>query len=885
MGYVMNIRSRIIIACLFGSSLAAQLFAASGEFKSVQIASGWQFRQLDANPHPGLQSWHTASVPGVVQTDLLENKLIPDPFYRDNEGKVQWVGLSDWEYRTSIQIESASLNRRHIELVFAGLDTFASVTLNGVEILKADNMFREWRVDVKPLLKAGGNELRVVLRSPIKELRDKIKAEPYPLYTEAATSEYAGSDPAYDPYIRKSAYMFGWDWGPRLVAIGIWRPVSLELWDDTRITDFNVRQEEVTTDVARMSVETEVQSSGVENAVVVIRHDNPGSKEPHGSDTVSSTSYVLHAGNNLLTMPLSISNPARWYPNGYGPHTLYNFVCEVLVAGKVVDRRHIRIGLRSVELRREHDQWGRSFEFVVNGISVFAKGASVIPFDSFPSRVTSQHYRRILESAQEAHMNMIRVWGGGHYQTEEFYSLCDELGLMVWQDFAFGGGIYPDDAHYLDNSRQEAIYQLRRLRHHASIVLWCGNNEVESVWFDPDNGFKKTAPVEVRECAWQNIVHLFNGILAVEVTRLGNGTPYWPSTPSSDFEAPADNSQFGDTHYWDVWGDGKPIAGYEKQFPRFMSEYGFQSFPEMKTVESFAQPEDFDIGSTVMQLHQKSSGGNQKMLTYLAEAYPRPKDFESFLYLSQVQQAEAIRIAAEHLRRNRPHVMGSIYWQLNDCWPGASWSSIDYYGRWKALQFYARRFYADLLLSPHKEDDAIAIHVVSDRVETVQANVRVRLMRFDGKVLLERKQDATLPALASSVPLRIPLSEIKSVSSSGEAFLATELIVDGKPVSTSNYFFQPAKELKLPHPTIHSELKQLGKQYVLQLQSPTLARSAHVSFGQLDASISDNYMDLLPGESIELMVNSDTSLDELRKNLKVLSLVDSFADSGAKSPQ
>ena len=520
----------------------------------------------------------------------------------------------------------------------------------------------------------------------------------------------------------------------------------------------------------------------------------------------------------------------------------------------------------------------------MNGIAIFAKGADVIPFDSFPNRVTPEIHRQILQSARDAHMNMVREWGGGIYETDDFYDICDELGIMVWQEFMFGGDMGPGGAAFQDNVKQEAIDQVERLRDHPSIVLWCGNNETETGWVhwgDRLNFKESIAPTD-RDEVWQNYVNLFHGILPGVVNRYGYPVPYWPSSPSANFEDPPDSQTNGDMHYWQVWHALAPIEEYTHQFPRFMSEYGFQSFPEMRTIRSFAKPEDMDIRSATMQDHQKNHGGNERILSYMLRWYPEPKDFASFVYMSQVLQAEAIKVGAEHLRRQMPNTMGSLYWQLNDCWPVASWASIDYYGRWKALQYYARRFYDDVLVSPFAHEGKVDVYVVSDKLQPLSGQVHWRLLDFSGKVLLEKTQDVEVPAQSSAVYFTLDQKELLANADPKKIFLAFDLAVGGQNVSRNLIFFDTMHNLDLPT-AVHVEksVENSNGTYAITLRSPVLARSVYISFGDLDVQTADNYFDLLPGEpvTVKLKTSSSISLDQLTSAMQVTSLTDAFPAS------
>jgi beta-mannosidase len=472
---------------------------------------------------------------------------------------------------------------------------------------------------------------------------------------------------------------------------------------------------------------------------------------------------------------------------------------------------------------------------------------------------------------------MIRHWGGGYYETDEFYAICDELGIMVWQDFMFGNDWQPGTYAFKQQIEAEAEDQVRRLRNHPSIVIWCGNNETEMGlnWAPRDK-----LPADVKFQMWQDYLTEFSGVIPRVVARLDPEVPYWPSSPSADYEPLSDTFQSGDAHDWTVWHGRLPFSAYEQHHWRFVTEFGFQSFPEMRTVESFTAPEDrTSIFTPVMLAHQKNNEGNSIIQDYIARDYPPPKDFASFLYVSQVLQAEGIKIGAEHWRRSRPETMGSIFWQLNDCWPVASWSSIDYFGRWKALQYYARRFYAPILVSPHIEDGALKVYVVSDKTEAQQGTLRLRLMNFQGKVLLDQTKSVEIAPLTSEVALAWPLDKLADVgaSDSSHVIAVANLSAGGVEVSRNLTYLVPVKEVHLPQALLSAQVSVEDGQFRIRIASPVLARSVYVSFGDLDVKLSDNYFDLLPGETIELTAQSTSSIEELRSQMKVISLVDAFA--------
>jgi beta-mannosidase len=859
----------VVCGVLATGGLAIVSAGARAQSKPAQNAvlvldQGWQFRQVVAGAQEAESGWLPATVPGDVHLDLLANKKIADPFFRDNEPKLQWIQNESWEYRLNFDVTAALLTRSNVDLVFDGLDTACGVYVNGAKVLDADNMFRVWRVPVKGHLHEGKNLLRVVFPSPVKAAAAVAAGDPWQpkTKTEAKT------------YIRKAAYEYGWDWGPTFVTSGIWRPVRLEAWDKVRIADFAIRQRDVSREVAHVDAEVEVEAASAGAAKVKVQYTDDGKPQ-------TLTSHVtLHAGRNVIDVPVEIRQPKLWYPAGYGEQPLYEFTAQVGVGGQPAEVRKAKAGLRSIVLHRELDKWGRSFELVVNGIPVFAKGADVIPFDSFPNRVTTADYRRILESARDANMNMIRHWGGGYYETDEFYSICDELGLMVWQDFMFGNDWQPGTYAFKLNIESEAEDQVRRLRNHPSIVVWSGNNETELAfgW-----GVRWQLPPEVRLQMWQDYLTEFSGILNRVVARLDAETPYWPSSPSSDYEALSDRYQSGDAHIWDVWHGRVPFSTYETHHARFVTEYGFQSFPEMRTIEAFTQAEDrTGIFTPVMLGHQKNNEGNAIIHDYLLKDYEEPKDFASFLYVSQVLQAEGIKIGAEHFRRSRPETMGSIFWQLNDCWPVASWSSIDYYGRWKALQYYAKRFYAPILVSPHVEDGAVKVYVVSDKTEAKAATLRVRLMDFDGKVLLEDSHAVDVTPLSSKVYLDWPLKKLADAGAkdTSRVFVVAELAEGGSQISRNLVYLAPTKEVHLKPAALKVEATGANGSYKVRIASPVLARSVYLAFGNLDVKVSDNYFDLMPGETVEVSVASAASLNDVKAQLKVMSLTDAFGSEG-----
>lgn len=654
--------------------------------------------------------------------------------------------------------------------------------------------------------------------------------------------------------------------------------MHLDGWDEARIADFHVKQNDVSSSSAHLSAEVEIEAGTDMRGRVEVTSTAPGGG---AGPAIPVRPLLLHPGRNVVSLSVDVAQPQLWFPAGYGSQPLYTFQAT-LHTGAGKETRTARVGLRSLRLRRDLDKWGRSFEFVINGVPVFAKGADVIPSDSFANRVTPAQYRAMLVSARDANMNMVRLWGGGYYEMDEFYDLCDELGILIWHDFMFGNEWQPGTYDFKLNVEREAEDQLRRLRNHPSIVLWSGNNETEIAfhWLDRD----KLDPT-VRLRMWQDYLALFHGTLAQSVARFDPEVPYWPSSPSADLEETSADFQSGDDHIWDVWHGRVPFSTYEQHHSRFVSEYGFQSFPEMRTIESFTAPEDrTGILTEVMLAHQKNNEGNSIIHDYLLRDYAEPKDFASFLYVSQVLQAEGIKLGAEHLRRERPRTMGSVFWQLNDCWPVASWSSIDSFGRWKALQFYARRFYTPILVSPHVEGGDLAVYVVSDRTESRSGTLLLQHLGFDGKVLSTRSQQVEVPALASTVVLKTHLTELAQEGGNGldQGFIVATLTVPQEPVSRNVTYLVPTKQIKLPPANVRFAVTREGSGIVVKLGSDTLARSVRLASRDDTAVFEDNYFDLLPGETRTVHVKTSEVPDAFMKTLEVRSLVDAFPKGTSK---
>lgn len=851
---------------------------------AAPLAAEWAFRLLPGDArgaaHPGLQQWRPAQVPGAVHTDLLAQGQIPDPYVGAPEAGLQWIGLADWEYHARFDVDAATLARAHAELAFEGLDTFAAVTLNGQPLLKADNSHRTWRARVDGKLRPAGNELRIVLRSPIRTLLPDVQAMPHKIAGNYP-SPYGDEpkDAMVGNFVRKPGYHFGWDWGPRYVTAGIWRPVQLESWDAQRLTALAVQTRALDATRADLEIAVEIESAAVGSAAVQIEVLDPDGARVARIDRKA----LLKAGDNRIAIPVALQQPRRWWPVGQGEQARYTV--RATLAPDTSGATHIeqRTGLRTVELRREVDRnGGQGFAFVINGVPIFAKGANVIPFDMFPARVDAARIRRELTAARDANMNMLRNWGGGYYEDDVFFDIADELGLLVWQDFMFGGGMQPGyDPAFRANVVAEARDNVRRLRHHPSVVLWCGNNEEETAWKDWGHGRDLTAadPAFAAK-VWQGYVDLFGNDLRQVVAEEGLGVPYWSSSPSNDLDEKANDSTRGDKHYWQVWGNpALPVTAYLRETPRFMSEYGLQAWPVLRTLDGIIPEAEQQVDSPTVRAHQKfmAGEGNQRLLKYIEEEYGTPRDFPAFVYLSQVMQADGIQLAALHHRASRPYTMGSLYWQLNDVWPGASWSSIDYAGRWKALHFHARRFFADQAVAALRDEGMTRVSLLNDRQQGLQATWRLRVLDLDGTRRGEQRHTVALPPLSALEVGRFADADLLKGADPTRTVAVVELFDGATLLSQQVVYFVPAKALALSPARIDAELRADGDGYVLTLRSSTLVRALWVAFDGVDATLDDNALDLVPGETVSIRLRSGADLDTLRDALRFTSLADAKA--------
>ena len=799
--------------------------------EQVNLGGAWRMREADS------QTWHSAHVPGSVYADLMADGTMPDPFWRENELDAFERMKKDYVYQRTFTVTEAQLAHAHVELVCEGLDTLAHVSLNGREIAFADNMHITWVWDVKEQLHAGENTLEIRFDSPI--LYCAKKAE------EAPGWESSDATPGFR-HLRKAHCMFGWDWGPRLPDAGIWRPIFLRTWDAARLENALMLQ---------------AHHDGVVD--VTIRPEIAGESAWSAEITAPDGEVLTLPETTAAEQVITIEHPQLWWPNGLGKQPLYRVTVRLATG----DTRVWRIGLRTMTVSREKDEWGEEFCHVVNGVKVFAMGADYIPEDNILARVTPERTRRLLEDCKAANFNAIRVWGGGYYPDDAFYDICDELGLLVWQDLMYACAFYDLTPDFERSIRVETHQNVARLRHHASLALICGNNEMEMFMAGAHSAlinhrtweFVTTYPHHITD-----YVKMFEYILPAIVKETAPQTYWWPASPSSggNFDAPNDENR-GDNHYWDVWHGEKPFTEYRKSFFRYASEFGFQSFPCLKSVEQFTLPYDRNIFSRVMERHQRNQAANGKILSYLSQTFRYPNSFDDLLYASQLMQAEAIRYGVEHWRRNRGRCMGAIIWQLNDIWPVASWASIDYYDRWKALHYAAKRFFAPVMISAEEEGElsqnpklneyhpaplekSFRLNVCNETLRDVTGEVVWALRTPDGEIVRQNQQTLTIPAMSAKWLDKVDCAD---ASLTGH-YVSFAFVVDNVAVSEGTCIFCAPKHFEFIDPRLTVETH--GDTIIVT--SHAYAKQVWLESEDADLLLDDNAFDMNPGTKVVRVV-------------------------------
>ncbi len=807
----------------------------------------WEMRNVNEN------NWYPANVPGSVFKDLLDNNRIPDPFFRDNEYRILELSKNDFEYKRCFKLNDLSHNV--IWLVCEGLDTLCDIYVNDFLVLSTNNMHRTYRVDILRFLNVGNNEIKIYFHSATTYALKKNE--------EKYLSSCADAVPGIS-HIRKAHYMFGWDWGPKLPDLGIWRSIYLETFDKGKIDDIYITQHHKPN-----NVELNIKTSLILNQNCILRISI---KSPSGE--ILQKEYVAESNMDIY---IDIENPQLWWVRQLGKQPLYDIFFELETDSEIIDRVKKRIGLRTITVKREKDKWGKSFEFVNNGVSFFSMGADFIPEDNLLSRRSYERTKKIIDACVDANFNTIRVWGGGYYPDDYFYDLCDEAGIIIWQDHMYACGVYDFTEEFKESITLETIDNVKRLRHHACLGLWCGNNEMELAW--AHWGWAESFGEELRS----DYLNQFEKYLPELMKQLDPNTSYLLSSPSSNggFDDP-NSEDIGDMHYWEVWHGRRPFTKYRTIYPRYMSEFGLQSFPSLKTVESFTLPEDRNIFSYVMESHQKNGTGNEKILYYISQYFKYPKDLESLLYVSQLVQADGVRIGVEHWRRNRGRCMGALYWQLNDCWPVASWSGLDYYGRYKALHYFAKRFFAPVAISAVTDNNLLKLYCVNETLMMHKGIINCRLMSYEGTEIYKKTICTELEPLSAKKCFTADLSQyLCSDKDKRNIYAEFELCEGSMIISKGTELFCPAKHVKLLNPKIAATVTQQNNIFYITISAAVPAFFTELILDGFDAVFSDNCFYVAPDKPVTVSIKKDSinaslSTEDITKLLKIRSLFDTY---------
>ncbi len=803
--------------------------------------------------------YHEGHVPGTVLTDMLDGNMIEDPYWRMNEYATKNLFYKDYVYCHTFNATNEMLSSDVVNLVFEGLDTLAEVKINGQLVLSAKDMHRTYRIEIKEYLQEM-NTIVVKLESPLRYIEDAHERSDI-FYSSTGCQKGNGK-------LRKAHYMFGWDWGPQIPDAGIFRDVYLEYGSSVIMEDVRIRQYH---QEGQVRVEATVDLAGDSRDDYYIELSIEG---PEDSDEIQKNTSI-----DCKKAVVDIDAPKLWWPNGYGKQPLYNVSVTLLSDNKKIDQYNCTIGLRTITVCTDADEWGNQFALVVNGHKIFAMGANYIPEDNILGKVNVQRTEKLIQSCVKANFNCLRVWGGGYYPDDFFYDLCDKYGIIIWQDLMFACNVYDLNDTFEEDILAETVDNVRRLRNHASLGLWCGNNEMEWGWRD-------WGRLEGHRPKYKaDYIKIFEMLLPRTVAKYDDQTYYWLSSPSSggSFDNPNDFER-GDNHYWEVWHSNKPFTEYRDFYFRFCSEFGFQSFPGKKTLASFCDAEDMNIFSEVMESHQKNGMANTKIFSYIAEYYKYPKDMDSIAYISQVLQLKAIQYGVDHWRRNFGRCMGAIYWQLNDCWPVASWSSLDYYGRWKALHYGAKRFYQRIMATACEKEELsteIDYYIHNESFEAQSMGLKVKLIDHNLNELWSTEKTVIVEPFQVINALQVDFSNMIDQNMLKKTVAVFELIKDGEKISTGTTLFVKPKHFEYQSPNYTTEMSDEGTFYKVWVQSDVYANFVELDFSDTDVILSDNYVDITSEKGIEIIIQKEDvegsyTVEELHKQLQLRSVAESF---------
>lgn len=798
----------------------------------ISLHENWHFKAIDT------LDWKTATVPGNVFTDLLSHQIIEDPFIKNNEEKVQWISNKNWEYKTDFYLSKKILEKKNIELNFDGLDTYTSIYLNDSLLGQTNNAFRKFSFDIKRLAKKENN-LKIIFKSFDEIETEKAAKNPYQLPEGKRI------------YTRKAQFQYGWDWGPKLNTAGIWKDISINAWNDYKIEDFLIKQLSVNKKEANLLFEIKKLSN--------IELDKEISYEIYIDEKLVEKSNEIYKGYSWIKK-IKIQNPKLWWTHNLGEPYLYNIKVIVKKDNIILDSISSKYGIRTIKLINKKDSIGESFYFELNGKPVYTKGANYIPQNSFQNKVTHQQYEKLLSDVVNSNMNMLRVWGGGIYENDIFYDLCDEKGILVWQDFMFACAMYPGDTEFLANIKEEAEQQVKRLRNHASIALWCGNNENSEGW--KRWGWRENRGKKEIQDIWNDYLAVFTDILP-KVVAENSETDYWETSPKYGRGNPKYELE-GDAHDWWIWHDEYPFEHLENHPTRFMSEFGFQSFPSFETINYINQKDTVDIKTDAIKLHQKHERGFQLIEDYMARDYTIPTNDDDYVYVSQLLQAKGIVMGIEAQRRGKPYNMGTLFWQLNDVWPAISWSSIDYFGNWKALQYKAKKSFDDVLISSIIKNDSVKTFVINDTFKNIKGDLTLKIIDFNGKGIWSESKEIEVLENSSKNYHYFSLDKVDRNSS---------LLVSEFNTEKSYFYFTNPKDLQLPLGEIAKEIMTTKGGFSITLKSNVLQKDVFL-FTSKKGRFSDNFFDILPNESRKIFFKTDSKLlDDLK--IKTMNTINS----------
>jgi len=772
-------------------------------------------------------------VPSVVQQSLYEEGLIPHPYFGTVENDLLWISDHPWEYTLHFDADKELFDKENVELVFEGIDTYANVRLNGQDLFFADNQFRTWKQEVKDLLKEEDNLLEVnFIRY------DSTQLVLYEAQQPRLPEKYAVS--------RKAPYQHGWDWAPKYKNVGIWKPVKLVGWNEARLEDAYITTQTANEDKAELLLHLDIENDKEEEAEIAIEVGPSTSSGTLASTARESRSLSLSKGRQHTVLPITIEKPQLWWPNEMGQQPLYDFEVVLKKGDKVLDTKSFKSGIRTFEMVDVPDSIGRAFYFKVNGVPMYAKGANYVPEEMIETWINPDNTLKLLKVAQETHFNMLRVWGGGFYPSDDFFNICDSLGILVWEDFMYAGTMYPYDEAFLENARIEAEEQVKRLASHPSLALWCGGNEISEGYYNWGWQQSLDWSEEDDKAIKAGYDRLFEGVLPDAVAQFDGTRPYWPSSPSKGWGRPESLTE-GDVHYWGVWWGEQPYEVYREKVGRFNSEYGYQSYPDYSTLLKIAQGEELNKDAEVLAAHQKHARGKQLIDDFIQKYYPYSDDFERYVYLSQLSQAYGMEIAIEAHRTAKPYNMGTLYWQLNDAWPVTSWSSIDYYGNWKALQYKLKTLYAPVLLSLDQKD--YGVYVTSDLQRDLKGDLKVKVSDFKGNVLFEKTVETQVAANGNEKLQIEGLSNCLAKAQKNAIYVELELAEDEMLLAERYCYLTYPKDLKLPKANPTLSVSEADGEVYVEVKTDAFAKDVQVYCSDCQGVFSNNFFDLEAGQT------------------------------------